>query len=131
MAVFLLSRLAVIRDQVERDRRERQAEAQKLSDKKLSDTPKPEHAEKTATKAAELFNTNRTYVNQANAVNQHSEPMRQKIDTQPDRNEARTQAKAAELFNTNRTYVNQAVKMKTAAPEVFEKGKASGRQEVD
>ena len=35
-----------------------------------------------------------------------------------------TQAKAAELFNTNRTYVNQAVKMKTAAPEVFEKVKA-------
>lgn len=32
--------------------------------------------------------------------------------------------KAAELFNTNRTYVNQAVKMKTAAPEVFEKVKA-------
>lgn len=32
--------------------------------------------------------------------------------------------KAAELFNTNRTYVNQAVKMKEAAPEVFEKVKA-------
>jgi hypothetical protein len=73
--------LAVIAEQVERERRERQAEAQKLSDKKLSDTPKPEHAEKTATKAAELF-------------------------------------------NTNRTYINQAVKMKTAAPEVFERVKA-------
>jgi ParB-like chromosome segregation protein Spo0J len=35
-----------------------------------------------------------------------------------------TATKAAELFNTNRTYVNQAVKMKTAAPEVFEKVKA-------
>lgn len=35
-----------------------------------------------------------------------------------------TDTKAAELFNTNRTYVNQAVKMKTAAPEVFEKVKA-------
>jgi len=73
--------LDVIAEQVEKERRERQAEAQKLSDKNLSDTPKPEHAEKTATKAAELF-------------------------------------------NTNRTYVNQAVKMKTAAPEVFEKVKA-------
>jgi hypothetical protein len=73
--------LAVIAEQVERVRRHRQSEAQKLSDKKLSDTPKQEHAEKTATKAAELF-------------------------------------------NTNRTYVNQAVKMKTAAPEVFEKVKA-------
>lgn len=60
--------LSVIAEQVERERRERQAEAQKLSDKKLSDTPKPEHAEKTATKAAELFNTNRTYVNQAAKV---------------------------------------------------------------
>jgi hypothetical protein len=36
----------------------------KLSDKKLSDNPS-EHASTTATKAAELFNTNRTYVNQA------------------------------------------------------------------
>ena len=35
-----------------------------------------------------------------------------------------TDTKAAELFNTNRTYVNQAVKMKEAAPEVFEKVKA-------
>ena len=38
--------------------------------------------------------------------------------------EDKTATKAAELFNTNRTYVNQAVKMKTAAPEVFEKVKA-------
>ncbi len=57
--------LAVIAAAVEKERRERQWEAQKLSDKKLSDTPKPQHAEKTAAKAAELFNTNRTYVNQA------------------------------------------------------------------
>lgn len=35
-----------------------------------------------------------------------------------------TDTKAAEAFNTNRTYVNQAVKMKEAAPEVFEKVKA-------
>jgi len=40
------------------------------------------------------------------------------------RQERETATKAAELFNTNRTYVNQAVKMKTAAPEVFEKVKA-------
>jgi ParB-like chromosome segregation protein Spo0J len=38
--------------------------------------------------------------------------------------ERETATKAAEMFNTNRTYVNQAVKMKTAAPEVFEKVKA-------
>lgn len=35
-----------------------------------------------------------------------------------------TDSKTAELFNTNRTYVNNAVKMKEAAPEVFEKVKA-------
>lgn len=40
------------------------------------------------------------------------------------KDERATATKAAELFNTNRTYVNQAVKMKTAAPEVFEKVKA-------
>ena len=36
----------------------------------------------------------------------------------------KTVTKAATAFNTNRTYVNQAVKMKEAAPEVFEKVKA-------
>lgn len=66
--------LAVIREQVEKERREKQAEELRktnaaksgvaLSDKKLSDTNN-EHESKTATKAAELFNTNRTYVNQA------------------------------------------------------------------
>jgi len=35
-----------------------------------------------------------------------------------------TDSKTADLFNTNRTYVNNAVKMKEAAPEVFEKVKA-------
>lgn len=71
--------LAVIREQVEKDRREKISETKResTSDKKLSDV----HASSTPTKAAELF-------------------------------------------NTNRTYVNQAVKMKTAAPEVFEKVKA-------
>ncbi len=41
----------------------------------------------------------------------------------PDSQPQRSTEKAAELFNTNRTYVNQAVKMKEAAPEVFEKVK--------
>lgn len=39
-------------------------------------------------------------------------------------NEAKTAAKVAEVFNTNSTYVKNAVKMKEAAPEVFEKVKA-------
>ena len=43
-----------------------------------------------------------------------------------EKDDGKTATKAAELFNTNRTYVIQAVKMKTAAPEVFEKGKACG-----
>lgn len=41
-----------------------ETEIERVSDKNLSET-KDEHATKTATKAAELFNTNRTYVNQA------------------------------------------------------------------
>lgn len=70
--------IAAIAENVEKDRREKQAETQRetkgqktvkaserLSDKKLSDSPKSEHSEKTATKSAELFNTNRTYVNNA------------------------------------------------------------------
>lgn len=72
--------LAVIREQVEKERREKQAETQAMGQK---------------------------IVPQASG----------KV-------EDKTAAKAAELFNTNRTYVNQAVKMKTAAPEVFEKVKA-------
>ena len=60
----------------------------------------------------------------ANAANQHQEPSVKKLTEPKDDNSSRAQAKAAELFNTNRTYVNQAVKMKTAAPEVFEKVKA-------
>jgi len=40
------------------------------------------------------------------------------------RQEQESAHKAAEIFNTNRTYVNNAVKMKKAAPEVFEKVKA-------
>ena len=46
------------------------------------------------------------------------------VPVEQDRHTDKTATKAAELFNTNRTYVNQAVKMKTAAPEVFEKVKA-------
>lgn len=38
--------------------------------------------------------------------------------------EVKTSAKVAEVFNTNSTYVKNAVKMKEAAPEVFEKVKA-------
>jgi hypothetical protein len=52
-----------------------------------------------------------------------SDETRQKI-APSEKDENKTATKAAELFNTNRTYVNQAVKMKTAAPEVFEKVKA-------
>lgn len=53
----------MIREQVERERREKISETKKepTPDKKLSDV----HASSTPTKAAELFNTNRTYVNQA------------------------------------------------------------------
>ena len=50
--------------------------------------------------------------------------VRQKIAEPQKPDDQKTATKAAEFFNTNRTYVNQAVKMKTFAPEVFEKVKA-------
>jgi hypothetical protein len=54
------------------------------------------------------------------------EQMQQIIVTSEKRdpNKNATTTKAAQLFNTNRTYVNQAVKMRKAAPEVFEQVKA-------
>ena len=74
---------------------------------------------------AEQVEKERIEKQKANAVNQHSEPIGKKLP-QPSaqRDDQKTATKAAELFNTNRTYVNQAVKMKAAAPEVFEKVKA-------
>lgn len=74
---------------------------------------------------AEQVEKDRIEKQKANAVNQHSEPaLAQKIVPTQTKSERETATKAAEMFNTNRTYVNQAVKMKTAAPEVFEKVKA-------
>jgi hypothetical protein len=59
---------------------------------------------------------------QAATQSEQAEPMQQKIVAQANRNV--TDTKAAELFNTNRTYVNQAAKVKSEAPEAFEKVKA-------
>jgi hypothetical protein len=53
------------------------------------------------------------------------EAMGEKISPQPKpKEENKTAHKTAEVFNTNSTYVKNAVKMKEAAPEVFEKVKA-------
>ena len=76
--------IAKIRAKVEKDRRQRQAENQKLSDKKLSDSPpspepKSEHADKSATKAAALFGTNRTYVNQATKIKKEAPEIFEKV----------------------------------------------------
>lgn len=62
--------LTAIREQVEAQRRAKQAATQAavLSDKKLSDSSDDEHASKAATKVAEVFNTNRTYVNEAKKI---------------------------------------------------------------
>ena len=64
--------VASIREAVEKERRKKQKanaanQHTKPSDKKLSE-PKNEHKDKAATKTAELFNTNRTYVNQASKI---------------------------------------------------------------
>jgi hypothetical protein len=42
------------------------------SDKKLSDVPRDVHANSTPTKAAEIFQTNRTYINQATKIKKAS-----------------------------------------------------------
>lgn len=60
--------IGAIAKQVEKGRRAKISETKKTpatSDKKLSDVPRNHHANTTPTKTAELFNTNRTYVNQA------------------------------------------------------------------
>lgn len=59
--------LAVIRETVEKERREKQAEAQAKTDepKQQKIVAQPANRNVSDTKAAELFNTNRTYVNQA------------------------------------------------------------------
>jgi hypothetical protein len=65
--------IAAIKDQVKKDANKKRSEATKKqragNDKKLSapvaEQKQSEHSETTPTKAAKLFNTNRTYVNQA------------------------------------------------------------------
>jgi len=74
---------------------------------------------------AEQVEKDRIEKQKANAVNQHSEPLGKKLP-QPStpKDDQKTATKAAEMFNTNRTYVNQAAKVKSEAPEAFEKVKA-------
>lgn len=88
--------LAVIREQVEKERREKQAVTQRdprfdpaanvtsqanrrheqyLSDKKLSDN----QPQRSTEKAAELFNTNRTYINQAVKMKEKAPEVFQKV----------------------------------------------------
>jgi Domain of unknown function (DUF4326) len=68
--------MGAIAEQVETDADAKRSEATKAQrageDKKLSAPQKAEHADKTATKAAELFQTNRTYINQATKIQKAS-----------------------------------------------------------
>jgi len=63
-------------------------------------------------------------------IEQQKEKPPQKI-VEVFRSEKESSHKAAELFNTNRTYVNQAAKLKTEAPEIFEKVKAGTMRMTD
>lgn len=69
--------MAAIAEQVEKERREKISETKKnpTPDKNLSDV----HANSTPTKAAELFNTNRTYVNQAAKIKQAAPEVFEKV----------------------------------------------------
>ena len=67
--------IETIRKEVEKQRRVKISETKKTAstpDKKLSSVPKDEHVTKTAHKTAELFNTNRTYVNQASKLKEQA-----------------------------------------------------------
>lgn len=66
---------AIAKD-VERERREKQSASQsKLSDKKLPDS----QPQRSTEKAAEIFNTNRTYVNQAAKIKQAAPEVFEKV----------------------------------------------------
>ena len=68
--------MAAITEQIERDRREKQAATQsRLSDKKLPDRL----PQRSTGKAAELFNTNRTYVSQAAKIKQAAPEVFEKV----------------------------------------------------
>lgn len=67
--------IEAIRKEVQKQKREKISQTKKTiptSDKKLSDVPNNEHAHTTAHKTAELFNTNRTYVNQASKLKEQA-----------------------------------------------------------
>lgn len=94
--------LAVIAEQVEKDRRESQALTRAANKESWVKVP---HEETPLSMCEKKLSDNF-------------------LSNKPSEHADKTATKAAELFNTNRTYVNQAVKMKEAAPEVFEKVKA-------
>lgn len=94
--------LAVIRESVERERRESQALTRAANKESWVKVP---HEETPLSMCEKKLSDNF-------------------LSNKPSEHADKTATKAAELFNTNRTYVNQAVKMKEAAPEVFEKVKA-------
>lgn len=78
--------LAVIREQVEEERRRKQAETQQQTMKqsepitqKIVEQVQPRQERETATKAAELFNTNRTYVNQAVKMKERAPEVFEKV----------------------------------------------------
>jgi hypothetical protein len=75
--------MAAIAEQVEKEANKKRSEATVAqragADNFLSAPPKQEHADKTSTKAAELFNTNRTYVNQAAKIKQAAPEVFEKV----------------------------------------------------
>lgn len=67
MAVEAEGILAAIAEAVEAERRAKQAESQSSKGEPITQliVEQPRHARETAHKAAELFHTNRTYINEA------------------------------------------------------------------
>jgi hypothetical protein len=72
--------LAVIREQVEREKAKRVSQARQSEvTQKIVEPAQPRQERETATKAAELFNTNRTYVNQAAKMKEKAPEVFEKV----------------------------------------------------
>ena len=98
--------MGAIAEQVEKDADVKRSEATKAQragdDKKLSSPQKAEHTNTTATKAAEIFGTNRTYINQAAKIQKPSDSVRQLIAEPQKPDDQKTATKVAELFQIKR-----------------------------
>jgi hypothetical protein len=99
--------LSAIAEAVEAERRRKQAETQSETMKKpipqlvAPQVPSKKSENETRQKAAEIFNTNRTYISEAQKLKEEKQTVQFVEPSVKDNSKLATQ-KAAEIFNTNR-----------------------------